>query len=265
MVTSPDVAIDGHPAPLDDCTVVVTRPALGALADGLSEAGATVCHVPLIEVEAPVGAPAVTLADAVARLGDHAWLLVTSANGAAAVGEATRSHPGLRLGAVGHATAAALQELAGRPVDLVPARASVEGLLDEFPSPLQADESVLVVHADRAADDLPRGLVDRGYAVTSVVGYRTVLRVPTAEEEAILRAADVVVLASGSAAQSLAASGTATPAGALLVAIGPSTTAVAAASGLHMAAVARSPRPDDVVAAVVAAVGSRRSSAPGLP
>lgn len=265
MVTSPDVVPDGHPAALDGCTVVVTRPDPGALADGLSEAGATVCHVPLIEVEPPVGEAAVTLADAVARLAGHAWLVVTSANGAAAVGEATRSHPALRLGAVGHATAAALQELAGRPVDLVPARASVEGLLDEFPSPLRAGESVLVVHADRAADDLPNGLDVLGYEVTQVVGYRTLLRVPTADEEAILRAADVVVLASGSAAQSLAATAAATAAGPLLVAIGPSTTTVAAASGLHMAAVARSPRPDDVVAAVVAAIGSRRSSAPGLP
>lgn len=265
MVTSADFVPDGDPAALGGCTVVITRPSPGKLAERLSEAGATVCHVPLIEVEPPVGEAAATLADAVARLVDHAWLVVTSANGAAAVGKATRSHPSLRLGAVGHTTAAALQDLAGRPVDLVPARASVEGLLEDFPSPSRAGESVLIVQADRAGDALRRGLGVRGYEVTSVVGYRTVLRVLTADEEAILRAADVVVLASGSAARSLAATEATTPAGPLLVAIGPSTTAVAASSGLHMSAVARSPRPEDVVAAVVAAVGSRRSSAPGLP
>ncbi|CAN5826472.1 uroporphyrinogen-III synthase [soil metagenome] len=260
----------GGSTALTGCIVVVTRPSPGPLARRLADAGATVRHVPLIEVRSPADSSALT--DAIARLGDHTWLVVTSANGAAAVGEAPRSHPGVRLGAVGPATAAALQDRAGRPVDLVPGRASVEGLLDEFPSPARAGESVLVVQADRAGDDLARGLRSRGYHVTTVAGYRTVLRRPTADEEATLRSADVVVLASGSAAESLAAESLAAMAttsaahrsGPQLVAIGPSTTAAAVTAGLRMSAVARSPRPEDVVAAVVGVVEDRRSSAPGL-
>jgi uroporphyrinogen-III synthase len=223
-------------SPLAGKRIAVTRPQTGELGARLTELGATVVHVPLIEVGDPADG-GVQLRAALARLAAFDWLVVTSANGASRAGPAAAGHPGLCLAAVGPATAAALAASAGRAVDLVPAVARAEGLLAEFP--LQPTR-VLLAQADRARRTLADGLVARGHTVESVVAYRTVPRRPSPDELTTLMSADAVLLASGSAAAALADALEGAPSP-VLVAIGPVTASDAAARGLRVAHVATSP------------------------
>ncbi len=185
-----------NPSGLAGRRVVVTQQRPAALADRLRAYGATVDHVPLTEIGEPVGRAA--LDAALDRLERFDWLVVSSVNGARRVGAAAATAPFVRLAAVGSATAAALAERAGRPVDLVPSVHRVEGLLAELP---RGTGEVLVAKGNLAGAELADGLRSLGYTVTSVDAYATVLRRPDAIELELLRTADVVVLASGSAAQ----------------------------------------------------------------
>lgn len=218
--------------------IALTRPQPGELAERLQALGAVVVHVPLIDVaDAADGGAA--LRRALARLGAFDWLVVTSANGARRVGEAAQAHPGVRLAAVGPATADALAASAGRPTDLIPDVARAEGLLAAFP---RWPSRVLLAQADRAGRLLADGLTAAGHDVESVVAYRTVERPPSAQETAELRRADVVVLASGSAAATYArAVGRAQT---TIVAIGPVTAQAARTHGLVVDHIAPSPDTD---------------------
>ena len=89
----------------------------GTLGARLAAAGARVEHVPLIAIGPPADGGS-ALHAALGDLAEFDWLVVTSANGAAAVGDAVAGAPDVRLAAVGPATAAALAgEVgpAGRP------------------------------------------------------------------------------------------------------------------------------------------------------
>jgi uroporphyrinogen-III synthase len=220
---------------LAGATVAVTRPEAGELGDRLTALGATVVHVPLIEIADPIDGGR-ALRGALARLDAFDWLVVTSANGARRAGPAAADHPALRLAAVGPATATALAAVAGRDVDLVPARAQAEGLLEEFP---RAPARVLLAQADRARPVLADGLVAMGHTVEPVVAYRTAVRTPSPDEVARLHAVDVVVLASGSAASGWAALHP--PAHVIVVALGPVTAAAAVERGVRVDHVAPAP------------------------
>jgi len=155
-----DRAADRAPAgdgPLRGVRVAVTRPVdqAQALVALLEATGADVVVVPLIEI---VDVDGGELAGAVADLGPHDWIVVASPNGANRVAPLL---PGVtaRRAAVGATTAATL----GR-VDLVPARQSAEGLLDEFP---MADAGGRVVVVQSAEDllvwpDVQSGEVEEG-------------------------------------------------------------------------------------------------------
>jgi uroporphyrinogen-III synthase len=235
---------------LDGVRVALTRPDAGELGDRLTALGATVVHVPLIEIgDAADGGAA--LRAALARLAEFDWLVVTSANGAHRVGAAAREHPALRLAAVGPTSAAALAAGAGRPVDLVPAVARAEGLLAEFPP---APVGILLVQADRARRLLADGLVRVGHRVESVTAYRTVSRRPTPGEIEELRDVDAVVFASGSAVAGwVDAVGPGVPH--VVVALGPVTADAARSRGVavtHVAAAPEAATVADVVAGAFA-------------
>jgi uroporphyrinogen-III synthase len=235
-------------------TIVLTRPSPGTLADRLTNAGATVEHVPLIAI-GPPGDGGAALRAALADLSGFDWLVVTSANGAAAVGEAVAGAAHLRLAAVGAATAAELEARSCRPVDLVPTEANSAGLLADFPA--SPRRRVLVAQADRAGDELTVGLRVAGHDVVAVEAYATMLVPPDARRLEVLGGADVVVLASGSAVEAWASSASTAMPGevsagrAAIVTIGRRTADVAARHGLAVAAVAAAPSDDAVVAAVV--------------
>ena len=246
-------------SPLAGRIVVVTRPAPGTLAERLAAAGATVEHVPLIAVGPPSDG-GVALHAALRDLASFEWLVVTSANGAAAVGDAAAHAPTVRVAAVGAATAAALEACTGRAVDLVPDVANSDGLLAAFPPPASR---LLLAQANRADDRLASGLRAAGHDVVAVEAYTTLPRHPDDRQLSVLGSADAIVLASGSAVeawvQTASASspdGVARTAGAV-VTIGQRTADVAAANGLAVAAVAGAPTDEAILSAVVGALAVR--------
>jgi uroporphyrinogen-III synthase len=205
--------------------VVVTRPEGldEPLAGRLRELGYDVVSCPLIAVE-PLGSEAIDASG-------YDWLVVTSRNGAAEVGRRLTGRP-RRIAAVGVGTSEALRAQ-GLPVDLVPTTASQEGLLAELPRP--AGRVLLA-----AAEGARRLLVDE-LGADFVALYRTRELRPGNFPEA-----DVVVLASPSAARAYAALEHAAP----VVSIGRQTSAAAWQAGLEVAGEARHSGVDGLVDAV---------------
>lgn len=241
-------------APLRGRWIVTTRDEQGELERLLAAAGAELVHMPLIEIVEPDDGGA-ALEAALSSLDEVDWAVVTSRHGARRVGAALARHPQIRLAAVGTRTAAEVSGLAGRPVDVVPARQTAEGLLAVMP-PAQDGESLLLAQADRAGTSLADGLARLGYAVRSVVAYRTLLRHPPPPEQSRALAADAVAFASGSAARAWAeAIGVDTPP--CVVAIGPTTAGVARAAGLQVTHVAADHSVEGLFRAIAAALSNR--------
>jgi uroporphyrinogen-III synthase len=203
--------------------VIVTRPRApaGPLVARLEALGAEVVECPLIAIERTSDEPI----DAAG----YDWLVVTSTNGAEEIARRGRNLP--RVAAVGPGTAEALRALGIEPA-FVPAEASQEGLLREFPHP---PGRVLFA----AAEGARRRAID-GLGADFVPLYRTRLLSPEPPD------GDYVVLASGSAARAYAAVGGVAPA----VSIGPETTRAAGRVGLTVAAEAATYDLDGLVAAV---------------
>lgn len=227
------------PSPLAGTTVLVTREQPGELARLLIERGADVVHLPLIATIDPIdGGEELAAALSELRAGD--WLLVTSAAGAERAGHDL--DPGVRLGAVGTATAEVLARIAGRPVDVVPERQLAAELADAVIAAAGSPSArILIAQADRAADTLATRLADAGHSVTVVTAYRTIQLTPTADEvDAIIGTVDVLALASGSAArgwvEAMGVNTAATPR--QVVVIGPSTAEVCHQLGLRIDGVA---------------------------
>ena len=238
--------------PLAGRRVVVTRPPEQAqpLAGRLDSLGARVELVPLVTIE-PLEDNS-ELEAAVRDLSSYDWLVLSSANGVAAVAVALAGAPlaGPRVAAVGPATAAAVAAL-GTEVDFVPetyAAAEIGAGL----GPLE-DARVLLPQASGAPPDLAAELRSRGAKVDAIPAYRTVGTEPTPVEVAALRVADAVVLASGSAARSLAAQGGA--GAALLACIGPRTASVAREVGLPVGLVADEATAEGIIQALVSHFG----------
>jgi uroporphyrinogen-III synthase len=211
----------------------MTRERPGELAAKLTERGATVVHVPLIAVaEAPDGGAA--LNDALSRLDEFDWLVVTSPAGSERVAAAAITAPGVRLAAVGAATAGVLEGRTGRPVDLTPSVQRAQELAEAFVAQAASPQRVLVAQADIAAPTLADELRRAGHDVTVVAAYRTVTLEP---DRTAIDGADAVLFASGSAVEGWCrVFGTSAPA--LVVAIGPTTAAAAERLGLKVSGVA---------------------------
>jgi uroporphyrinogen-III synthase len=202
--------------------VVVTRPPDQAepLVQRLEQQGHEVTVCPLIEIES-VGPEQVDLSG-------YDWVVVTSANAARELGHRAAGKAA-RVAAIGPGTAAALSE----PPDLVPAVSTQEGLLAELPRPAGR---VLFAGAEGA-----RKLLVEELDADFVPLYRTKELVPDEFPEA-----DVVVLASPSAARAFAAIGRPVPA----VSIGPETTAAAERAGVEILREARTHDLEGLVNAV---------------
>jgi uroporphyrinogen-III synthase len=226
-------------SPLKDRRILITRANPGALGDLLHAAGAEMIHIPLISMNDPKDAGQAlraALGDLVA--GD--WLVVTSPEGARRVVEQAAeigAKPplgsglyGLKIAAVGTATAAIVEEATGTAVDLIPDVQLGSELATKM-SAEPAGQRILVAHGDLADPRLVDALRAFGHHVTPVVAYRTVLLTPTAQQIAAASSADALVLTSGSAARAWAQScKEITPA--VVCSMGPSTTLVAREVGL---------------------------------
>lgn len=241
--------------PLFGRGVVVTRARAQAptLVRALEAAGADVVVVPTIGIEEPADGGR-ALAEAASRLSQVAWVAFTSTNAVDALFAHVRDARALgaaSVAAVGTATADALR---GRGIvpDLVASPSTAAGLAAAFP---QGDGStVLLPQADRAAPTLADGLAAKGWSVVAVDAYRTVSVPVDSADLARAAAAGAICFGSGSSVEAwLAAAGAAaTPA--VVVTIGPSTSAACRAAGLEPTAEAAEPTVDALVAAVIASV-----------
>jgi len=165
--------------PLAGKRVLVTRARAQAsqLAAALRAAGAEPIEIPAIAIVPPHSYAHIDAA--IGALKDFDWLIFTSANAVQVFCERALYagvHPatyGLKLAAVGPATAAAVRD-AGMKVALVPQKFVAESLLAEL-RPLVGGESVLLVRAEVARDVLPHGLREAGAEVTVADAYRNEL------------------------------------------------------------------------------------------
>ncbi|GIU93786.1 MAG: hypothetical protein KatS3mg012_0243 [Gaiellaceae bacterium] len=221
----------------------------GRLVSELERLGAVPAEVPLVAIE-PVDAAGL---DAACR-GRVDWVVVTSANAARAAGERLTALRGARFAAVGPATAEALRALGLEPA-FVPERFQAEAVAAGLGD--VAGLRVVLPQSDIASPALADELRARGAHVEAVVAYRTVPLVPDEEGVALLRSADAILLASGSAARSLAA--LALPLDTTsLVCIGPTTAREAEAAGLEVRCVADEATEVGMIRALVAIFGGRR-------
>lgn len=194
--------------PLAGLGVVVTRPAAqaGPMTERLEALGARVIRVPLLAVEAPADPAAALAVLGEADRFDLAIFVSTNAveRGLAMLRAAGGLPPGLRLAAIGRATAEALRALA-RPPDLVPAgRFDSEALLalEELQSARVAGRRVLIVRGEGGRETLAEALRTRGAQVEYAEVYRRLRPPVDGEGLAALgkaRQIDAIVLTSGEA------------------------------------------------------------------
>ena len=188
-------------SPLDNRSVVITRSISQneSLSRLLEARGARVVEVPLIAITEPEDEGR-ERDEVLQHFDDFDWIVVTSPNGADCVapflfaahaaGDAERFPS---LAAVGEATARSL----GVAVTMTANPARAEVLAEQFPN---GTGTVLVVQGNLADDSLSSSLRVKGWTVTQVVAYRTVQLRPTREMMLPAMTADVLLLASGSAA-----------------------------------------------------------------
>jgi uroporphyrinogen III methyltransferase/synthase len=244
--------------PLFGRTIVITRAREQAskLRTRLEALGAAVIELPSIALE-PV---AIALPD----LRRYGWLVLTSANGVAALfdrglapaGLDSRALAGMRVAAIGPGTADAL---AGRGIraDLVPPRFVAESLLDAFPDPARPGEPVLLARAEQARDVLPEGLAAKGFEVDVLPVYRTVRAEPAAEDLERVRAGavDAITFTSSSTVANFCdLVGPLPEPPPLVVSIGPVTSTTARERGLRVDAEADPHDIDGLVTALLRAL-----------
>jgi uroporphyrinogen III methyltransferase/synthase len=224
-----------------------------------------VVALPVIAISDPADPRA--LEAAAGRVGDYDWIVFSSANAVdrfIGLLPDGRALAGVRLAAVGPATAAALA--AHRLlVDLVPDEATAEGLLAALPAAPtgSADRPgrVLFPRAAEARDVLGPGLRATGWEVDEVEAYRTVTAGPadgvTDEVIQAAVAADVITFSSPSTVDRyVQLSGGRVPA--VVACIGPLTAEAARNAGLVVDAVAEEHTAAGLVAALVAQREARR-------
>ncbi|MFC4010976.1 uroporphyrinogen-III synthase [Nonomuraea purpurea] len=159
-----------------------------SLSEQIVAYGAVPEEVPTISVEPPRTPQQMDRAIKGLVTGRYEWVAFTSANAVKAVREKfeeygldARAFAGLKVAAVGEATARALVEFGVKP-DLLPSgEQSSEGLVAEWPpydSMLDPINRVLLPRADISTDTLVAGLTELGWECDDVTAYRTVRAAP---------------------------------------------------------------------------------------
>lgn len=184
--------------------VTRTRDQAGRLSAALREYGAEPMECPLIETAPPSDwGP---LDAALARLNRYDWVVFTSANGVKAffqrltlAGQDARSLAGVRLAAIGPATAEALAAW-GLKADLIPEAYIAEAVADAMGE--VEGQRVLLPRADIARPALATRLAQSGAQVDEVVAYRTVRPDDVAARlREVAKDADVIAFTSSSTVQ----------------------------------------------------------------
>jgi len=250
--------------PLFGRRIVVTRSThqAPALTDKLRELGAEVIEMPATQVARLDLAP---LRAEIARLSGYDWLIFTSQNAISIFweqllgeGRDARALAGLRIAAVGPATAGALLER-GIAVDVLPTRFVAEGLLESLQSRSDvAGKKVLYVTAEGARETLPDGLREMGAEVKVIEAYRSI--VDGAGAEKLARAieagrVDLVTFTSASAVRGYVdAVGEELALRVPAASIGPQTSEALRETGIEIKREAQESTLDGLAAAVISAL-----------
>lgn len=223
----------------------------GPMVSQLAHYGAHASVVPTISVEPPRTPAQVEKAMKALVTGRYDWIGFTSTNAVRAVKEKLiefgldeRALAGIKVAAVGAATAQALRDWGVEP-DLMPTgEQSSLGLLQVWP---EYDENVdplgcvLLPRADIATDTLVAGLGELGWHVDDVTAYRTVRAAPPSApvREAIKSGGfDAVVFTSSSTVRNLVGIAGKPHASTVIACIGPATAATAQEHGLTVHVIA---------------------------
>jgi uroporphyrinogen-III synthase len=198
--------------PLAGRRVLVTRAAhqAGKLSEALRALGAEPVEVPVLEIAPPESYAA--LDKALLTLATYDWLILTSANTvrvlverAVVLGVALEQPAGLKVAAVGEATAAAARKT-GFIVTFVPESYLAESLVDGMAGRSNG-QRILLARASVARDVIPDALQAAGASVDVVDAYRNVMPEPAPEQlrQALAKGIDAVTFTSSSSATHLAA------------------------------------------------------------
>ena len=237
--------------PLFGKRVLVTRSRTQAsrMCELLEDAGAIPVELPAIAIAPPEDfAP---LDDAVSRLSSFGWVIFASVNAVEAVFERlesssvsrppkdARAFGAARVGAIGPATAASLEQHGIRP-DFTPSRSVSSAALEELSAYQWSGVSVLLPAADIGRDELADGLAHMGADVERVTAYRTITPPDAAQRarDAFADGIDIVTFTSSSTVRNLLSlldgKGKESLSGSLIACIGPVTAATARELGLRV-------------------------------
>jgi uroporphyrinogen-III synthase len=178
-------------SPLQGKCVLVSRAKAqaGALSKALRELGADVLEIPFIEIREPSSWR--PLDDAILRLADYDWLILTSVNGVQALfarmAKLGREIPDLvhlKIAAIGPATRNAILKR-GLAVDVMPEEYVAESVVKSLREEV-ADKRVLLVRAKIARDVIPVELREAGARVDVIEAYETVI--PRSSRQELLAA-----------------------------------------------------------------------------
>jgi uroporphyrinogen-III synthase len=228
---------------LNEKRVVVTRAAgqNSEFCAALTAAGAIPCELPMIRIEpAPVTE---ALISALEGLHQYHLVLFTSANGVRMLrrrmddlGIGVDRLAAVRIGVIGTATSAVVEELFDRSPDVVP----THHLSEDFLAALGdvAGQSILIPTSNIARDTLLTGLCARGAAVDRVVVYYTVPAPRPDNFAEVLQSTAAVTFTSSSTVQSFAGMLLGTPFDGVTACIGSKTAETAREAGLTVDVVA---------------------------
>ena len=236
--------------PLFGKRVLVTRSRTQAsrMCELLEDAGAVPVELPAIAIAPPDDFA--RLDEAISRLPSYGWVIFASVNAVDAVfeqldaqGRDARAFGTARVGAIGPATAAALERRGIRP-DYTPSRSVSSAVLEDFR--FRGNDgrgwegvAVLLPAADIGRDELSGGLSSFGATVERVTAYRTVTPPDAAHQarDAFAEGIDIVSFTSSSTVRnllSLLGDGKDVLSNCLIACIGPVTSATARELGLRV-------------------------------
>ena len=197
--------------PLFGKRVLVTRSRTQAsrMCGLLEDAGAIAVELPAIAIVPPEDfAP---LDEAVGHLGSYGWVIFASVNAVDSVferldaqGRDARAFGTARVGAIGPATATALERRGIRP-DFTPSRAVSSAALEELVAFEWNGVRVLLPAADIGRDELADGLSRLGASVERVSAYRNVTPPDAAQwaRDAFADGIDIITFTSSSTVRNL--------------------------------------------------------------
>jgi uroporphyrinogen III methyltransferase / synthase len=197
-------------APLRDKTVLITRslqqsPELQQL---LSAQGARTIEMPTLEIAPP--SDWVALDQAITKIEEYDWLILTSANGVeyffdrlAAQNKDARALAGVKIAVVGRKTADTLQRR-GILADFVPAEFVADALVDSFPESLTAKRVLFPRVESGGRELLVQAFTAAGAQVDEVAAYQSICPI-AAEPTALLalqrQEIDIITFASSKTVQ----------------------------------------------------------------